>query len=60
VKGSLRKGGGSRSENPAEDRWDGKDQHGRHVSVGVYYIRVETDKGENGWGKAIALHGRGP
>ena len=60
VKGAPRKGGGNRSENPAEDRWDGKDQSGRHVSVGVYYIRVETDKGEHGWGKAIAVHGRGP
>ncbi|HKP95850.1 MAG TPA: hypothetical protein VJ385_08850 [Fibrobacteria bacterium] len=60
VKGSRRKGGGSRSEDPLQDRWDGKDSSGRHVSVGTYYILVESDKGEKGWGKAIAVHGRGP
>jgi hypothetical protein len=59
VKNAPRKGGGNRSENPAEDRWDGKDANGRHVSVGVYYIRVESDQGEKGWGKAIAVRGRG-
>lgn len=60
VKGSKRLGGGGRSENPAEDRWDGKDASGRNVSVGTYYILVESDKGEKGWGKAIAVHGRDP
>jgi hypothetical protein len=60
VRNSPRKGGGSRSEVAAEDRWDGKDASGRHVSVGTYYILIETDKGEKGWGKAIALHGREP
>lgn len=60
VKGSRRKGGGSRSEDPVQDRWDGRDASGRHVSVGTYYILVESDKGEKGWGKAIAVHGRDP
>lgn len=59
VKGAARTGGGNRSENPNEDRWDGKDASGRHVSVGTYYILVESDAGEKGWGKAIAVHGRG-
>ncbi|MDB5102640.1 MAG: hypothetical protein JWP91_329 [Fibrobacteres bacterium] len=59
VKNARRTGGGNRSENPAEDRWDGKDASGRHVSVGTYYILIQTDKGEKGWGKAIAVHGRG-
>jgi hypothetical protein len=59
VKGAKRTGGGNRSENPNEDRWDGKDASGRHVSVGTYYILVESDAGEKGWGKAIAVHGRG-
>jgi hypothetical protein len=58
VKNAPRKGGGSRSELSSEDRWDGKDASGRHVSVGVYYILVESDKGDKGWGKAIAVHGR--
>jgi hypothetical protein len=57
VKDAPRKGGGSRSEKP-EDRWDGRDRSGRLVSVGTYYILVESDNGEKGWGKAIHLRGR--
>jgi hypothetical protein len=60
VKGGPRKGGGNRSEKAGEDRWDGTDASGRHVSVGTYYILIESDKGEKGWGKAIAVHGRDP
>jgi hypothetical protein len=58
VKDARRLGGGGRSEDPLQDRWDGKDSSGRHVSVGTYYILVESSKGEKGWGKAIAVHGR--
>lgn len=58
VKSVPRKAGGSRSEVVSEDRWDGKDASGRNVSVGVYYILVQSDKGEKGWGKAIAVRGR--
>lgn len=58
VKGARREGGGSRSEVPAEDRWDGRDRSGRLVSVGVYYILVESDQGEKGWGKAVHIRGR--
>jgi len=60
VKNARRTGGGNRSEDPNEDRWDGKDASGRYVSVGTYYILVESDQGEKGWGKAIAVHGRSP
>ncbi len=60
VKDAPRKGGGSRSENPSEDRWDGTDTGGRPVSFGTYYILVQSDQGEKGWGKAIAVHGRNP
>ncbi len=60
VDGSPRKGGGSRSESPTEDRWDGRDAGGRPVSLGTYYILVESDQGEKGWGKAIAVRGRNP
>ena len=60
VRNAKRKGGGNRSEDPNEDRWDGKDASGRFVSVGTYYILVESDQGEKGWGKAIAVHGRSP
>lgn len=58
VRNVPRKGGGSRSEKAEEDRWDGRDRSGRLVSVGTYYILVESDQGEKGWGKAIHLRGR--
>jgi hypothetical protein len=58
VKDAPRKGGGGRSEDPGQDRWDGRDRSGRLVSVGTYYILVESSKGEKGWGKAIAVRGR--
>jgi hypothetical protein len=60
VEGVPRKGGGSRSEVPIEDRWDGRDAGGRPVSFGTYYILVESNQGEKGWGKAIAVRGRNP
>jgi hypothetical protein len=58
VSKARRLGGGGRSENPDEDRWDGRDRSGRLVSVGTYYILVESDQGEKGWGKAIHIRGR--
>jgi len=60
VEKASRKGGGARSEVQSEDRWDGRDAGGRAVSVGTYYILVESDQGEKGWGKAIAVRGRNP
>lgn len=58
VRNAPRRGGVARSENLAEDRWDGCDGNGRMVSVGTYYILVESDKGEKGFGKAIVTRGR--
>jgi hypothetical protein len=58
VKSAPRRGGIARSENPAEDRWDGRDAGGRFVSVGTYYILVESDQGERGFGKALVVRGR--
>ena len=59
VSNAKRLGGGNRSELSTEDRWDGKDKSGRSVSIGLYYILVEASDGEKGWGKAIAVQGRG-
>lgn len=59
VRNSHREGGGSRSEKAGTDRWDGRDESGRHVSVGIYYILVESGS-QKAWGKAIAVRGRGP
>jgi hypothetical protein len=58
VRNAPRKGGVARSENPAEDRWDGRDSGGRRVSVGTYYILVESDRSERGFGKALVVRGR--
>ncbi len=58
VSNAPRKGGGSRSEVSLEDRWDGLDKSGRMVSVGTYYVRVESSSGEGGWGKILAVAGR--
>ncbi len=58
VRNAPRHGGVARSENQVEDQWDGKDSSGRFVSVGTYYILVESDKGEHGFGKAICVRGR--
>lgn len=59
VRNAHREGGGSRSEKTGVDRWDGRDESGRHVSVGIYYILVESGS-QKAWGKAIAVRGRGP
>ena len=58
VRNAPRQGGIARSENTVEDQWDGTDASGRHVSAGVYYILVESDQGERGFGKAISIRGR--
>ncbi len=57
VRNVPRRGGIARSEE-FEDRWDGRDSGGRRVSVGTYYILVESDQGERGFGKALVVRGR--
>lgn len=58
VRNAPRQGGVPRSELIGEDRWDGRDSGGRLVSVGTYYIRVESDQGEAAFGKVICVRGR--
>ncbi len=58
VKNAPRRGGVARSESIAEDRWDGCDDSGRFVSVGTYYILVESSEGEKAFGKALMTRGR--
>jgi hypothetical protein len=58
VRNAPRQGGIPRSENIGEDRWDGRDSGGRLVSVGTYYVRVESDQGEAAFGKIICVRGR--
>ncbi len=42
-----------RSASYLEDRWDGTNERGDRVSIGTYYFRIKTDKGEKGFGKIL-------
>ncbi len=57
VKDAVRYADPSRSSNPKEDFWDGRDDHGKDCTMGVYYIRVKDNHGHIGWGKAMTLGG---
>lgn len=57
VKDAVRNADASRSTNPKEDFWDGRDDHGKDCTMGVYYIRVKDNHGHVGWGKTMTLGG---
>ena len=57
VKDAVRNADASRSSNPKEDYWDGRDEHGKDCTMGVYYIRMKDNHGHIGWGKAMTLGG---
>ena len=57
VKDAPRDADASRSTNPKEDFWDGKDKTGRPCTMGVYYVRVKDNHGHVGWGKVMTLGG---
>ncbi|OWV13292.1 hypothetical protein [Fibrobacter sp. UWB5] len=57
VKSVPRGADASRSTNPKEDFWDGKDKAGRPCTMGVYYVRVKDNHGHIGWGKVMTLGG---
>ena len=57
VKSAEREADASRSTNPKEDFWDGKDKAGRPCTMGVYYVRVKDNHGHIGWGKVMTLGG---
>jgi hypothetical protein len=44
-----------RSSVPSEDFWDGRDDAGRPVATGLYYIRVKSSDGAEAWGKIMNL-----
>lgn len=58
VKDAAREADASRSTNPKEDFWDGKDEHGKACTMGVYYVRVKDNHGHVGWGKVMTMGGR--
>ena len=57
VKNAVRPADASRSTNPKEDFWDGRDDHGKDCTMGVYYIRVKDNHGHVGWGKVMTYGG---
>ena len=57
VKDVHRDADASRSTNPKEDFWDGRDKAGRACTMGVYYVRVKDNHGHIGWGKVMTLGG---
>ncbi len=57
VKSAMRPASASRSTDPAEDFWDGKDDMGRAVTMGIYYVRVKDNHGHVGWGKVMSVGG---
>ena len=57
VKDVSRGADNSRSTNPKQDFWDGKDKAGRPCTMGVYYVRVKDNHGHIGWGKVMTLGG---
>lgn len=57
VKSAHRDADASRSTNPKEDFWDGKDKYGKACTMGVYYVRVKDNHGHVGWGKVMTVGG---
>lgn len=47
-----------RSSDPRVDIWDGRDDAGREVAMGIYYVKVTDNHGHTGWGKVMTLGGR--
>ncbi len=58
VKDAERPASDTRSTLATEDFWDGRDNAGKAVTMGIYYIRVKDNHGHVGWGKAITLGGK--
>jgi len=46
-----------RSSDARYDVWDGKDDAGNPVTLGVYFVRVRDNHGHDAWGKVMWLGG---
>ncbi|MCF0224460.1 MAG: hypothetical protein HUK20_09330 [Fibrobacter sp.] len=57
VRDAPREADASRSTDPKNDYWDGKDKYGKACTMGVYYVRVKDNHGHIGWGKVMTLGG---
>jgi len=58
VKGAERAASATRSTLATEDYWDGRDNAGNAVTMGIYYVRVKDNHGHVGWGKVMTLGGK--
>lgn len=58
VKNAPRYASAGRSTDAGEDIWDGRDDMGRAVTMGVYYVRVKDNHGHVGWGKVMSVGGK--
>ncbi len=58
VKNAERAASASRSTLATEDFWDGRDNAGKAVAMGIYYVRVKDNHGHVGWGKVMTLGGK--
>jgi len=47
-----------RSSDARSDVWDGSDDTGNPVVLGMYYVRVRDDKSHESWGKIMWMGGR--
>jgi hypothetical protein len=58
VKNAERAASSTRSSLATEDFWDGRDNAGKAVTMGIYYVRVKDNHGHVGWGKVMTLGGK--
>lgn len=58
VRGATRLSDPVRSSDPRVDVWDGLDDSGKPVAMGIYYVKVQDNKGHVGWGKVMTMGGR--
>ncbi|NLB64624.1 MAG: hypothetical protein GX801_11075 [Fibrobacter sp.] len=58
IKDSPRTADPIRSTVPQEDFWDGKDDFGNFVALGIYYVRVKPQKAKHALGKVMWLGDR--
>ena len=47
-----------RSSDATADVWNGRDDAGNPVALGVYFVRVQDDSGHEAWGKVMWLGGQ--
>jgi len=55
VSRAPRKADAIRSSVAGQDFWDGRDDAGNSVALGMYYVRVKDDKGHETFGKVLWL-----